>query len=52
MLALSAPAAAQTPGVFKGETINISVGYPAGGAPDLYFVCSPGIMAVTFPAIR
>jgi len=37
MLALSAPAVAQTPGVFKGETINISVGYPAGGAPDLYF---------------
>jgi len=36
-LALSAPAAAQTSAVFKGETINISVGYPAGGAPDLYF---------------
>ena len=40
-LALSAPAAAQAPaalkGDFKGETINISVGYPAGGAPDLYF---------------
>ena len=40
-LVLSAPAAAQTPaavkGDFKGETINISVGYPAGGAPDLYF---------------
>jgi tripartite-type tricarboxylate transporter receptor subunit TctC len=40
-LALSAPAAAQTPaaikGDFKGETINVSVGYPAGGAPDLYF---------------
>ena len=40
-LALSASAAAQTStavkGDFKGETINISVGYPAGGAPDLYF---------------
>jgi tripartite-type tricarboxylate transporter receptor subunit TctC len=40
-LTLSAPAAAQTPalfkGDFKGETININVGYPAGGAPDLYF---------------
>jgi len=40
-LALSASAAAQTPaalkGDFKGETINISIGYPAGGAPDLYF---------------
>src|SRR4051794_4039129 len=40
-LSASAPAAAQTSaalkGDFKGETINISVGYPAGGAPDLYF---------------
>lgn len=36
-LAASAPAAAQTSAIFKGETINISVGYPAGGAPDLYF---------------
>ena len=36
-LAFSAPAVAQTSAVFKGETINISVGYPAGGAPDLYF---------------
>jgi len=22
---------------FKGETITINIGYPAGGAPDLYF---------------
>jgi tripartite-type tricarboxylate transporter receptor subunit TctC len=29
------PALAQT--TFRGETINISIGYPAGGAPDLYF---------------
>jgi tripartite-type tricarboxylate transporter receptor subunit TctC len=28
---------AQTPASFKGETININIGYPAGGAPDLYF---------------
>jgi tripartite-type tricarboxylate transporter receptor subunit TctC len=34
-LILSGPAAAED--VFKGETININVGYPAGGAPDLYF---------------
>lgn len=31
------PAAAQTSASFKGETINIVIGYPAGGAPDLYF---------------
>src|SRR5256885_12045789 len=36
-LALSASAAAQTSAAFKGQTININVGYPAGGAPDLYF---------------
>src|SRR3954453_3898321 len=40
-LSASAPAAAQTSaalkGDFKGETINLNVGYPAGGAPDLYF---------------
>src|SRR6516165_8776983 len=30
-------ASAQLPGSFRGETINISIGYPAGGAPDLYF---------------
>ena len=30
------PAAAQTI-TFRGETININIGYPAGGAPDLYF---------------
>jgi tripartite-type tricarboxylate transporter receptor subunit TctC len=37
--ALSAPAGAgaQPSATFRGETINISVGYPAGGAPDLYF---------------
>jgi tripartite-type tricarboxylate transporter receptor subunit TctC len=35
--AVSGPAAAQTSATFKGETINISIGYPAGGAPDLYF---------------
>lgn len=34
-LILSGPAAADD--IFKGETININVGYPAGGAPDLYF---------------
>ena len=22
---------------FKGQTISINIGYPAGGAPDLYF---------------
>src|SRR5262245_53950952 len=32
---VSEPALAQT--TFKGETININIGYPAGGAPDLYF---------------
>src|SRR5499433_4032581 len=37
VLALSVSAAAQTSATFKGETININVGYPAGGAPDLYF---------------
>jgi tripartite-type tricarboxylate transporter receptor subunit TctC len=36
-VALSEPAAAQTSANFKGETININIGYPAGGAPDLYF---------------
>jgi len=36
VLAASVPAAAQT-SVFRGETINITIGYPAGGAPDLYF---------------
>jgi len=36
-LALSVPAAAQTSAGFRGETINITIGYPAGGAPDLYF---------------
>src|SRR4051794_19433878 len=35
--ALSHSAAAQAPATFKGETININIGYPAGGAPDLYF---------------
>jgi tripartite-type tricarboxylate transporter receptor subunit TctC len=34
---VSEPAVAQTPASFKGETININIGYPAGGAPDLYF---------------
>src|SRR3954469_20118361 len=34
---VSAPVAAQTSATFKGETITINVGYPAGGAPDLYF---------------
>jgi tripartite-type tricarboxylate transporter receptor subunit TctC len=36
-VAMSGPAGAQAPANFKGETINISIGYPAGGAPDLYF---------------
>ena len=36
-LAVSAPAAAQTAADFKGQTISINIGYPAGGAPDLYF---------------
>jgi tripartite-type tricarboxylate transporter receptor subunit TctC len=36
-LAVSETAAAQTPSPFKGATININVGYPVGGAPDLYF---------------
>jgi tripartite-type tricarboxylate transporter receptor subunit TctC len=35
VLSVAQPAAAQT--TFKGETININIGYPAGGAPDLYF---------------
>jgi tripartite-type tricarboxylate transporter receptor subunit TctC len=35
VLTLAAPAAADD--IFKGETININVGYPVGGAPDLYF---------------
>src|SRR5215204_2878720 len=35
--AFSASAATQTSADFKGETININIGYPAGGAPDLYF---------------
>jgi tripartite-type tricarboxylate transporter receptor subunit TctC len=33
----AAPAAAQSTADFKGQTININIGYPAGGAPDLYF---------------
>jgi tripartite-type tricarboxylate transporter receptor subunit TctC len=36
-LVVATPLAAQTSAGFKGETINISIGYPAGGAPDLYF---------------
>jgi tripartite-type tricarboxylate transporter receptor subunit TctC len=35
--AICGPAAAQPSATFKGETININIGYPAGGAPDLYF---------------
>src|SRR5215217_4184161 len=35
--AMSGPAAAQMSATFKGETITINIGYPAGGAPDLYF---------------
>lgn len=35
--AVSGPAGAQTAATFKGETISINIGYPAGGAPDLYF---------------
>jgi tripartite-type tricarboxylate transporter receptor subunit TctC len=31
------PAMAQRSADFKGETISIHIGYPAGGAPDLYF---------------
>jgi len=34
---MCAPALAQTPASFKGETISVNIGYPAGGAPDLYF---------------
>ncbi len=37
VLTASAPAAAQTTADFKGQTISINVGYPVGGAPDLYF---------------
>src|SRR5262249_49937244 len=36
-LVVSQPAVAQTSASFRGETISISIGYPAGGAPDLYF---------------
>jgi tripartite-type tricarboxylate transporter receptor subunit TctC len=36
-LSLSTPATAQSSAAFKGETININIGYGAGGAPDLYF---------------
>ncbi|MCC6889400.1 MAG: hypothetical protein IT536_12775 [Hyphomicrobiales bacterium] len=36
-LMMAGPAAAQTAADFKGETISIYIGYPAGGAPDLYF---------------
>ena len=36
-LVVSQPAAAQTSASFRGETISITIGYPAGGAPDLYF---------------
>lgn len=36
-LVISGSASAQASGSFKGETINITVGYAAGGAPDLYF---------------
>src|SRR3954465_13767707 len=35
--AVCGPAGAQTAATFKGETISINIGYPAGGAPDLYF---------------
>jgi tripartite-type tricarboxylate transporter receptor subunit TctC len=35
--AVSGPAAAQTVAPYRGETINSNIGYPAGGAPDLYF---------------
>jgi len=36
LVAASTAVAAQ-PADFKGETISINIGYPAGGAPDLYF---------------
>jgi tripartite-type tricarboxylate transporter receptor subunit TctC len=36
-LMVSGAATAQTSDTFKGETINLNIGYPAGGAPDLYF---------------
>src|SRR5262245_66351145 len=34
-LIVSQSALAQT--TFRGETIGINIGYPTGGAPDLYF---------------
>ncbi len=37
MLLVSCQAVAQPAAHFKGETISIHIGYPAGGAPDLYF---------------
>ncbi|HEY7300557.1 MAG TPA: hypothetical protein VH684_21885 [Xanthobacteraceae bacterium] len=37
LMVVGASATAQTSGSFKDETININIGYPAGGAPDLYF---------------
>ncbi|MGH6768337.1 MAG: Bug family tripartite tricarboxylate transporter substrate binding protein [Xanthobacteraceae bacterium] len=37
MLWACGAARAQQPIDFKGETIGVNIGYPAGGAPDLYF---------------
>jgi tripartite-type tricarboxylate transporter receptor subunit TctC len=37
VVSTSGPAAAEPPVDFTGETIGINIGYPAGGAPDLYF---------------
>jgi tripartite-type tricarboxylate transporter receptor subunit TctC len=36
-LVSSAPVLAEPAADFAGQTISINVGYPAGGAPDLYF---------------
>src|SRR4029079_1389320 len=36
-LMIASPALAEPAGDFPGQTISINVGYPAGGAPDLYF---------------
>jgi len=36
-LMIVSPALAEPAGDFAGQTISINVGYPAGGAPDLYF---------------
>jgi tripartite-type tricarboxylate transporter receptor subunit TctC len=37
VVSTSGPSAAEHAFDFKGDTIVINIGYPAGGAPDLYF---------------